>query len=322
MLVDGAKFENKKADGSIETRVIPPAVRGWDDPRLHTLVAIRRRGVPAKAILEFVSLIGVTDGMFISLGNKTCTWSNLSIARTVTRTHTFDASIRKYLERTVPRLSLVLDPVKVVIEDIADDYSELLTVPYDPKNPTGASRAVPFSKTVYIDRSDFREVDSPEFFRLAPGKTVGLLNTPFPIQATSFVKNDKGVVTEIKAQKAEGKPKAFIHWVDGSKSINVVARQYNSLFNAEDPNELDWKTGGYANALNPDSEIVYTDALIENAFTDLSASYTKKTDPTGDNLCRFQAVRTGYFAADPELEGEKPVLNMVVSLKEDTGKGK
>jgi glutaminyl-tRNA synthetase len=66
MLVDGAKFENKKPDGSIETRVVPPAVRGWDDPRLHTLVAIRRRGVPAKAILEFVSLIGVTDGSYIS----------------------------------------------------------------------------------------------------------------------------------------------------------------------------------------------------------------------------------------------------------------
>jgi glutaminyl-tRNA synthetase len=305
MLVDGATFEIKKPDGTTETKKVPAAVRGWDDPRLHTLVAIRRRGVPAKAILQFVSELGVTD------------------ATTVIRTHKFDSSVRKYLERNVPRLLLVLDPIKVVIDELPDDFEEELTVPYDPKNPTGASRKVPFSKVVYIDRSDFREEDSADFFRLAPGKAVGLLHTPFPIRATTVVKDKDGKVIEIKAEKAEGvKPKAFIHWVDGKKSINVIARQYNTLFNVDDPNELDWKNGGYADALNPKSEVVWADALIEPGFKQMRAEHASHPDPASDDLVRFQAVRTGYFCVDPEADDDKTVLNQIVSLKEDAGKGK
>jgi glutaminyl-tRNA synthetase len=304
MLVDGATLEVKKPDGSIETKKVPAAVRGWDDPRLHTLVAIRRRGVPAGAILSFISELGVTD------------------ATTVIRTHRFDSSVRKYLERNVPRLMLVIDPVKVVVEDLADDYEEELTIPYDAKNPTGKSRKVPFSKVVYIDRSDFREEDSPDFFRLAPGKIVGLLNTPFPIRAKSVLKDEKGNILEIKAEKAEGKPKAFIHWVDGKKAIKVTARQYNALFNVDDPNELDWKNGGYAEHLNPNSEIVFSEALVEPALRDMRAEHGTNPDPASDNLVRFQAVRTGYFAVDPESDGDKVILNQIVSLKEDAGKGK
>jgi glutaminyl-tRNA synthetase len=304
ILVDGATVEVKKPDGTIETKKIPPAVRGWDDPRLHTLVAIRRRGVPAKAILQFVAELGVTDAL------------------TVIRAHKFDASVRKYLERNVPRLMLVIDPIKVVIKDVADDYEEELTVPYDPKNPTGKSRKVPFSKVIYIDRSDFREEDSPDFFRLAPGKTVGLLHTPFPIRATSVVKDENGNLVEIKAEKAEGKPKAFIHWVDGKKAVKVTARQYNALFNVDDPNELDWKNGGYAEFLNPKSEVVFPDALIEPGFQSMREEHVAHPDAASDDLVRFQAIRTGYFAIDPEDDGDKVVLNQIVSLKEDSGKGK
>jgi glutaminyl-tRNA synthetase len=305
MLVDGATLNIKNADGSTSTKKLPPVVRGWDDPRLFSLVAIRRRGVPAQAILQFISELGVTD------------------SQTVIQAHKFDAWVRKYLERTVPRLMLVLNPIKVVIEDLADDYSEELTVPYDPKNPTGPSRKVPFSKTLYIDHSDFREEDSADFFRLAPGKVVGLQNLSFPIRAKSFVKDASGTVTEIKAEKAEGiKPKAWIHWVPSSSSIPVIARQYNALFNVDDPNDLDWKNGGYIDSVNPNSEVVFADARVEPAFKAICEEHSIKPDLSSDDLVRFQAVRTGYFAVDPEIREGKVVLNQIVSLKEDAGKAK
>lgn len=304
-LVNGATFEVKNADGTTSTKTVPPAVRGWDDPRLYTLIAIRRRGVPAGAILNFVSELGVTT-----------TNSNIM-------TYRFESSIRKYLERTVPRLMLVLDPIKVVIEDVADGYKENLTVPFDPKNPTGGSRIVELTKEISIDRSDFREEDSAEFFRAAPGKTVGLLNVPFSIKITSFSKDETGKVTEIKATKVEGeKPKAYIHWV-GASAIRVTARQYNTLFLCEEPNGLDWKTGGYANSLNPNSEVILEDALIEPGFKELKKGISVTPDSgASDELVRFQAVRSAYFCVDPESTDEKLVLNQIVSLKEDAGKGK
>lgn len=152
-------------------------MRGWDDPRLYTLIAIKRRGVPPGAILEFVNELGVTTSA-----------TNIQIVR-------FEQTVRRYLERTVPRLSLVLDPLAVVIED-AEEIE--VDVPFSPKNPAMGSHKVKLTKTVYIERSDFREVDSKEYFRLAPGKSVGLLQAPYPIKATSFTKTgDK--VTEVRA---------------------------------------------------------------------------------------------------------------------------
>jgi glutaminyl-tRNA synthetase len=302
--VQGTIIEITKQDGTVERKQIPPAVRGWDDPRLLTLVAIRRRGVPAQAILNFVSELGVTDAN-----------TNIQVFR-------FDAVIRKYLERTVPRLMLVLDPIPVTIEDLPDGYVEELIVPYDPKNPEGDKRPVPVTKTVYIERSDFREEDSSDFFRLAPGKPVGLLNVPFAITATTFVKGSDGAVVEIKAVKVEGvKPKAYIHWV-ASTGIKVVARQYNALFKSEEPNALDWKTGGFADDLNPESEINWPNAIIEPAFDVLRKDHAEKPSASSDDLVRFQAIRTGYFCIDPDEENGKVVLNQIVTLKEDAGKGK
>jgi len=196
-------------------------------------------------------------------------------------------------------------------------------VPFDPKNPSGASRIVELTKEVFIDRSDFREEDSADFFRAAPGKTVGLLNVPFAVKITSFAKDENGKVTEIKATKVEGeKPKAYIHWV-GASAIKVTARQYNTLFLVEEPNGLDWKTGGYADSLNPNSEIILEHALIEPGFKELKKGSSIAPDSgASDELVRFQAVRTAYFCVDPESTNDKIVLNQIVSLKEDAGKGK
>ncbi|KAK6956001.1 hypothetical protein Daesc_003648 [Daldinia eschscholtzii] len=127
-------------------------VRGWNDPRLYTLIGIKRRGVPPGAILEFVNELGVTT------------------ANSIIEIKRFDQAIRKYLERTVPRLMLILDPIPVIIEDADDLDGKGLTFPFSPKDPKMGSHDVTFSKTIYIDRSDFREDADPSFFRLAPGK--------------------------------------------------------------------------------------------------------------------------------------------------------
>ena len=187
-------------------------VRAWDDPRLYTLIALRRRGIPPSAILSFVNDLGVTKNV-----------TNIEISR-------FEQTIRSSLELTVPRLMMVLDPIEVIIDDLPDDHLEMLENPFskDPSFGVGPSSCIfkdlmlisqthhlPFTKRVYIDRSDFREVDSPEYFRMAPGKPVGLLKVPYPVVATSFEKDQTGRVTVIHAhydKPADGsapkKPKA------------------------------------------------------------------------------------------------------------------
>ena len=174
-------------------------VRSWDDPRLYTLPALRRRGIPPGAILSFVNELGVTKAT-----------SNIEIKR-------FETSVRRYLEMTVPRLMLVLDPIKVIIDDLPDDHLEMLELPFS-KDPAYGAHTVPFTKTVYIERSDFREVDSPDYFRMAPGKPVGLMKVPYPITATTFEKHpESGQVTVVHARydkPAEGekpiKPKRYV----------------------------------------------------------------------------------------------------------------
>ncbi|KAI2641336.1 glutaminyl-tRNA synthetase-like protein [Xylaria nigripes] len=281
-------------------------VRGWDDPRLFTLIAIKRRGVPPGAIVEFVSELGVTTAPGV-----------IQIAR-------FEQTIRRYLERTVPRLMLVLDPIPVVIEDAEESEVE---VPFSPKNPAMGSHKLKFTPTVYIDRSDFREVDSKDYFRLAPNKTVGLLQAPYPIKAVSFTKDEAtGHVTEIRAvyDKETKKPKTFIQWVpSGSREVEV--RIHNSLFKSEKPDDTE---GGFLNDLNPESEIVHPKAMIEAGFDEVKArapwpeaAGESELGRGGLESVRFQAMRVAYFAVDSvDSSDSKIVLNRIVSLKEDAGK--
>ncbi|KAF2742311.1 glutaminyl-tRNA synthetase [Sporormia fimetaria CBS 119925] len=306
MLVEGTTVEKKNADGATEKTVIPPAVRGWDDPRLYTLVALRRRGIPAQALLRFVEELGVTDAL------------------TEIQPFRLDSSIRKYLERTVPRQMLILDPIKVIIEDMTAEDEQEVTVPYDPKGTVPGQRTVKVGREVYIDRSDFREEDDPDYRRLAPNKLVGLYNFPFPIRATSFSKDEStGKVTEIRAVKATWtteKTKTHIQWVDVATGIPVKARQYNSLFKSESPNTLDWKTGGWADDLRDDSEIVYPNAVIERGLKELIKERSLNPSDSSDNMVRFQALRVAYFCVDVESTEDEIVLNQIVSLREDKGK--
>jgi len=256
-------------------------VKGWDDPRLYTLIALRRRGIPPGAILDFVYELGCTTS-----------GSVVSIKR-------FEQSVRKYLERTVPRLYMVLDPLAVVIED-ADDLDEHLTIPFSLKDPSMGSRDLKLSKTVYIDRADFREEDDPTFFRLAPGKTVGLLQMPFPIRAVSYTKDDKtGKVKEVRAvlDREAKKPKAYIQWVptEEAGSRRAEVRVYKPLFTSNNPGVgADWLSH-----INHESEIVYPNALVESGFEEVrrrapwpEAAGEDKLGKGGLESVRFQGYVT------------------------------
>ncbi|KAJ5679094.1 hypothetical protein N7462_007338 [Penicillium macrosclerotiorum] len=291
-------------------------VRDWDDPRLYTLIALRRRGVPPGAILSFVNELGVTKAV-----------TNVQMQK-------FDQSVRTFLETTVPRLMVVTEPLKVVIDDLPDDHEEMCEVPFSKETSFG-THTVPFTKTVYIERSDFREVDSADYFRLAPGKTVGLLKVPYPITATSFEKDSNGVITCVRAKyekPAEGekpiRPKTFIHWVAESPKhgspIRAEIRAFDRLFKSDDPSA---HPDGFLADINPDSEQIFHGAMIETGFNEISRSapWPKEAAEAGDleankHSIRFQGMRIAYFAVDRESTADKIVLNRIVTLKDTQGK--
>ena len=218
---------------------------------------------------------------------------------------------------------------------------------------------VPFTKVVYIERSDFREVDSPDYFRLALGKTVGLMKAPYPITATSIDKDsDSGLIRAVHARfekpiddSPPKKPKSWIHWVGDSSShnspIKARVRIINSLFKSDNPAALG---DGLLNDINPDSETYYPDAMIEAGFEEIrrrapwpaeagekslnavnegsgeSATTNNigvrdaSSSPPGPETVRFQGMRMGYFCVDKDSTKESLLLNRIVSLKEDSGK--
>ncbi|KAI5284297.1 hypothetical protein KEM54_001453 [Ascosphaera aggregata] len=291
-------------------------VRGWDDPRLYTIVALRRRGIPPGAILSFVSELGVTK------------------ANSTIETVRFEKSVRTYLETSVPRLMVITDPIKVIIDDLPDDYLEMVELPYG-KDPSFGSHMVPFTKTVFIERSDFRDTPSKDFFRLALGGSVGLLKVPYPITAQSFETDpETGLVTVVRASydiPPEGekikKPKAYIHWLADSPAHNsplkAEVRIFNQLFKSSNPLG---HPEGYLADINPDSEEIYPNALLDTGFNEIKArgpwpkADTKPLLPPGPEATRFQGMRVAYFCEDKDSTSEKIVLNRIVALKEDPNK--
>ena len=327
-------------------------VDGWDDPRMYTLIGLRRRGVPPGAILSFVSALGVTT-------------NNSTI-----QTNRFDQSVRQYLEMDTPRLMMVVKPLKITIENLAEDYVLEVEKPLHPKVPAMGTAKVPFTRTVYIDASDFRTTDAPDYFRLAPGKSVGLYQVPHPITCTSFRTNAQGEVEELVCRYDEqAKPKTYIQWVAEhapSRSPVRVAevRFFHNLFTSENPAAED----DFLATINPHSREVFRDALLEPAFYDVArhalarakddvaqrertaahqaeqalgkeraaqaahatdALQATESSTIGKECIRFQAMRVGYFAVDrdstlsvfgDDAPADTLVLNRIVSLKEDAGK--
>ncbi|KAH9482572.1 putative glutamine--tRNA ligase [Psilocybe cubensis] len=328
-------------------------VNGWDDPRLYTLIALRRRGVPPGAIVSFVSTLGVSTSA-----------SNIEIAR-------FDQTVRQYLEGTAPRLLMVMKPLKVTIENLPEDYCLMIEKPLHPKVPEVGTSTIPFTRTIYIEAEDFRTEDSPDYFRLAPGKTVGLFQAPHPITCLSYKTNPAtGEVTELICKlENEGpakKPKAFIQWVaehspSGSPVRVDETRIFHPLFKS------DRVPSDFRSDIAPDSlEVVKTSFVevgfwslatksLQEARQDAKARTEKATKDNfiaepgsesdtpmatseqlvGNECVRFQGLRVAYFALDKDSriaaleegstvkgrqEGDFIVLNRIVSLKEDAGK--
>ncbi|TRM68091.1 tRNA synthetases class I, catalytic domain-containing protein [Schizophyllum amplum] len=330
-------------------------VNGWDDPRLYTLIALRRRGIPPGAITDFVSKLGVTTSP-----------SNIQLAR-------FEQSVRSYLESSAPRLLMVLSPLKVTLENVPDNYLVTVEKPLHPKVPALGASAVPLTKVLYIDRDDFRTEDAPDYFRLAPGKTVGLFQAPHPITCVSFKTDAAGAVTELvcrlENEGAQKKPKAFIQWVaehapSGSPVRIDETRVFHKLFKSDEP-PSDFRADVDRNSLE-----VIKGAMVEVGFWSLAkrlhlealrdaksrtenAAATSGDAPkeggapndapsvtagqlVGKECVRFQGLRVAYFAVDKDSrlaclddsenmeprghEGDFLVLNRIVSLKEDAGK--
>lgn len=297
-------------------------VHDWDDPRLYTLDGIRRRGVPPEAINSFVLELGVTTSL-----------TSIDIAR-------FDNKVREYLDKTTPRLMAIEDPVRVVLNNVPDDYLEEVLVPNKPRDPEMGEHKVPFTKVFYIDRSDFREQDAKGYFRLAPGKSVGLLYAKHPVHCVSYKKDDQGKVVEIECTyENEGefkKPKTYIHWVAESAQHNSPVqldelRVYERLFKHDIPDSVE---GGYLNDLNENSLQTVKGAIAEVGIYDHIADWVKKTNGKDKESMRWQFTRTGYFCLDKDtqlnseliLAGKvkeglsKIIVNRTVSLKEDADK--
>ncbi|OBT84585.1 hypothetical protein VE02_06352 [Pseudogymnoascus sp. 03VT05] len=295
-------------------------VRDWDDPRLYTLIALRRRRVPPEAILSFVNELRVTK------------------AETTINTKRFEQCIRRYLEVTVSRLMLVLDPIPVIINNIPEDYIEIVELPFS-KDPASSVHTVPFTRTVYIEPSDFRKSASKDFFRLAPGTSVGLLKVPYPITATGFETDPgTGLVTLVHARyerpdegTAFKKPKSYIHWVAKCPSKNspvkATVRVFNPLFKSDDPNA---RPEGFLSDVNPCSEEIFPNAMVETGIEEI-----KRTAPwprhreeqseaasgiTPPETVRSQGMRVAYFCLDRDSTETKLILNRIISLKEDVKK--
>nr|XP_016468499.1 PREDICTED: glutamine--tRNA ligase-like [Nicotiana tabacum] len=273
-------------------------VDSWDDPRLMTLAGLRRRGVTSTAINAFVRGIGIT--------RSDCSMIHLS---------RLEYHIREELNKTAPRTMVVLNPLKVVITNLEAGLVTDLDAkkwPEAPANDASSFYKVPFSRVVYIERTDFRLKDSKDYFGLAPGKCV-LLRYAYPIKCTDVIlADDKETVLEIRAEydpSKTTKPKGVLHWVaepsPGVDPLKVEVRLFDRLFLSENPAELeDW-----LGDLNPESKVV-----IQNAY----AVPLVRTAALGD---RFQFERLGYFAVDQDSTSEKLVFNRTVTLRDSYAKG-
>ncbi|KAF9109356.1 hypothetical protein BGX27_007703 [Mortierella sp. AM989] len=279
----------------------------WDDPRLFTLPAIRRRGVPPQAINNFIHTLGVTK------------------SDTVIEVTKLDAFIRDYLNETAPRLMGVFDPIKVVIENLPEGYEQILTVQNKPRDPSMGEHTIPFTREVWIDGSDFREVDDKDFFRLAPGKTVGLLNVPCPITCTKVIKDDAGKVIELVVRYEDAKgfkpPKTYIQWVaespkHGSPVRLDEVRLFERLFNHSNPQDKREVPGGYLSDVNPNSLKIEKGALVEVGLWDIMDRWAKSSQSKTDfEAMRFQLIRIGYFCVDKDSDLGDFKSNLENSIK-------
>ncbi len=270
-------------------------VSGWDDPRMPTLVGMRRRGYPAEAIRTFCERIGVGKG---------ASWIDLSV---------LEECVREQLNTTAFRRQAVFNPLKVTLSNYPADKIAELDAPNHPQQPDLGTRKLPFSHELYIDRDDFMEEPPKKFFRLGPGREVRLRNA-YIIKCEEVVKDENGDVIELRCSAdldtlgknpADGhKVKGIIHWVSAAQAEKVEVRLYDRLFKQENPDKVE----NYLDALNPESVKIST-ALVEPGLLEAKKGTT------------FQFERVGYFTVDSEdSQSGVPVFNRTVTLRDTWAK--
>lgn len=266
-------------------------VDGWDDPRLVTIAALRRRGYTPESIAKFMELSGVSK------------------ANSVSDMAMLEYCIREDLKVSRPRMMAVLDPIELVIDNYPEGESEELEVPNNLENESLGSRKVRFSGSLYIERDDFMEEPVKKYFRLFPGNEVRLMNAYF-VKCTSCEKDDSGRVTKVHctydpASRGGNSPdgrkvKGTIHWVDKASAVKAECRLYENLIDEE---KGVYNEDGSLN-LNPNSIEIRTECYLEEALKN------------AESEDRFQFVRNGFYCVDSkDSTKDHPVFNRIVSLK-------
>jgi glutaminyl-tRNA synthetase len=274
-------------------------VEGWDDPRMPTIVGLRRRGYTPEAIRSFCARIGVTK------------------ANSLTEYGVLEQEIREHLNKVATRVMAVLDPIKVVIENYPEGKSELREFVNNPEDPNAGTRQVPFGREIYIERDDFMENPPKGYFRLVPGGEVRLRYAYF-LKCNEVVKDPAtGEIIELRCtydpstlggKAPDGrKVKGTIHWVNAATAVDAEVRLYDSLLRDDDGTAKaegrDWKKD-----LNPKSLVTITGAKLEPVLGGATL-----TD-------RFQFERLGYFCLDKSSRPERLVFNRTVTLKDSWAK--
>ena len=283
-VVTGKRYIKKLVEDGI--------VDGWDDPRLVSIAALRRRGFTPESIKMFVDLCGV------SKANSSVDYAMLEYC------------IREDLKMKKPRMMAVLDPLKLVIDNYPEDQIEYLEVANNMENPELGSRKVPFGRELYIEREDFMEVPPKKYKRLYPDNEVRLMNAYF-VKCTGFEKDENGNITVVYCTydpESKGgnspdgrKVKGTIHWVAGKTAAKAECRLYENIVDEE--KGVYNKEDGSLN-LNPNSLVVLKDCYVEPALAEAQAYDS------------FQFVRNGFFCADcHDSKPGEPVFNRIVSLK-------
>ena len=277
------------------------AVKGWDDPRMPTLMAARRRGYTPEGFRRFAEIIGVS---------KSDGWIDYSVLEECMRDHLNDTALRKVA---------VLDPVKLVLENVPPGHSEDCHAPNHPQQPETGKRALPFSRELWIEREDFQEVPEKGFFRLSPGAQVRL-RYAYVVECTGVTKNSAGQVTEVQARifpdSKSGTPgadtykvKGNIHWVSCAHAYLGEVRLYDRLFTHPTP-------GARREGDPADLERNFLDDVNPNSLTVIQAAMEPSLKDAPPEA-RFQFERHGYFVADlHDSAPGAPVFNRTVTLKD------
>jgi glutaminyl-tRNA synthetase len=270
-------------------------VAGWNDPRMPTISAVRRRGYTPESIREFCDKIGVAKREnLIDVG-------------------LLEFCVREHLNKTASRRMVVFDPIKIVLTNYPEGKSEMLESENNPEDPTAGNRQIPFSRELYIEQEDFMEAAPKKYFRLAPGQMVRL-KSAYIIKCEEVVKEASGKITELRCtyipESKSGSDtsginvKGTLHWVSISHAVPVEVRLYDRLFKVENVAAAE---GDFKDSLNPNS------LIIETVYAEPELLKAKLNE-------RYQFMRKGYFCLDQDSTNEKLVFNRTVGLRDNWAK--